>query len=353
LSDLPSPALETLAYHNANLISLRLDFCGHLDDASFKVFSTSLPSLQRLELLGPFLVRPAAWQAFFKSHPKLEAFLVTQSPRFNEACMASLVKNCPGITDLRLKEIGHMNDSFLSQIKLLKGGLRHLDLSDPTESCHESAMIVLMRSIGKSLTHLNVSKHSLLGDQFLSKGLQPHAKTLQSLTLTHLPELTDEGVSNFFTAWKNPPLLSLDLSRNEVLGSLALQSLVNHSGKQLEELNINGWKDVGEDALKVIGLLASELKKLDVGWCRAVDDFLLKMWFEGELVRGVHKGGCGNLQEVRVWGCNKVSHSCPRKVRFFFFVCWCFDLLTFFAFAEGHQCSWCRITHISLKLAVR
>lgn len=267
--------------------------------------------------------------------------------------MASLVKNCPGITDLRLKEIGHMNDSFLSQIKLLKGGLRHLDLSDPTESCHESAMIVLMRSIGKSLTHLNVSKHSLLGDQFLSKGLQPHAKTLQSLTLTHLPELTDEGVSNFFTAWKNPPLLSLDLSRNEVLGSLALQSLVNHSGKQLEELNINGWKDVGEDALKVIGLLASELKKLDVGWCRAVDDFLLKMWFEGELVRGVHKGGCGNLQEVRVWGCNKVSHSCPRKVRFFFFVCWCFDLLTFFAFAEGHQCSWCRITHISLKLAVR
>ena len=297
-----------------NLTSLRLDFCGHLDDVSFKVFSTSLPSLQRLELLGPFLVRPAAWQAFFESHPKLEAFLITQSPRFDETCMKSLVKNCPGIIDLRLKEIGYMNDSFLSQIKLLKNGLRHLDLADPTESCTESATVALMRSIGKSLTYLNLTNHSLLGDQFLSKGLQPHTEALRSLILSHLPGLTDEGVSNFFAEWKNPPLLSLDLSRNEVLGSLSLESLMKHSGKHLEELTINGWKDVGEDALKSIGRLARELKKLDVGWCRAVDDFLLKMWFEGELVRGVQKGGCGGLQEVKVWGCNKISHSCPRKV---------------------------------------
>ena len=224
------------------------------------------------------------------------------------------MKNCPAIIDLRLKEIGHLNDSFLGHIKLLKRGLRHLDLADPTESCTDKAMIALMRSIGNSLTYLNLSKHRLLGDQFLSKGLQPYVKALQSLTLSHLPELTDEGVSNFFGAWKNSPLLFLDMSRNEVLGSLSLESLVKHSGKQLEELNINGWKDVGEDALKTIGQLAREMKKLDVGWCRAVDDFLLKMWFEGELVRGVHKGGCGNLQEVKVWGCNKVSHSCPRKV---------------------------------------
>ena len=235
--------------------------------------------------------------------------------------MKSLVENCSEIIDLRLKEVGHMNDSFLNQIKLLKKGLKHLDLADPTESCTESAMIALMRSIGKSLTYLNVSKHSLLGDRFLSKGLQPHAKVLQSLTLSYLPELTDESVSKFFGAWKNPPLKYLDMSRNEVLGSSSLKSMMKHSGEQLEELNINGWKDVEEPGLKSIGLLAKHLKKLDVGWCRAVDDFLLKMWFEGEMVQGVHKGGCENLQEVKVWGCNKISHSCPRKVGSFW---WCF-----------------------------
>ena len=115
---------------------------------------------------------------------------------------------------------------------------------------------------------------------------------------------------------------------------------MKHSGKQLEELNINGWKDVDEDALKSIGRLGKELKKLDVGWCRAVDDFLLKMWFEGEVVRGVHKGGCGNLKEVKVFGCNKISHSCPRKVSslvvfFELFFAHCFSL------AERHRCSWC------------
>ena len=149
-------------------------------------------------------------------------------------------------------------------------------------------MTALMRSIGKSLTYLNVSKHRLLGDQFLSKGLQPHTKALQSLTLSYLPELTDEGLSKFFAEWKNHTLLCLDLSRNEELGGLSLQSLMKRSGKQLEELNINGWKDVDEDALKSIGRLGKALKKLDVGWCRAVDDFLLKMWFEGKVVRGVH-----------------------------------------------------------------
>ena len=260
--------------------------------------------------------------------------------------MKSLVTNCPDIIDLRLKEIGHMNDTFVDQIKLLKGGLRYLDLSDPTESCTDSAMIALMRSIGKSITHLNVSKHILLGDEFLSKGLQPHANALQSLNLSRLPELTDEGVSKFFGAWKNPPLLSFNMSRNEVLGSLSLESLLKHSGKQLEELNINGWKDVSEDALKLIGRLAKGLKKLDVGWCRAVDDFLLKLWFEGELVLGVKKGGCQSLQELKVWGCNKISHSCPRKVRFLV-VFWV--IVYSHCSLEGYHCSRCRITYVSLK----
>ena len=117
-----------------------------------------------------------------------------------------------------------MSDSFLSQIKLLKK--RYLDLTNPTESCTESAKIALMRSIGKSLTYLNVSNDSLLGDQILYKGLQPHAKALQSLSLSHLLKLTGENASNFYGAWKNPPLKSLDISRNEVLRSLSLESLV-------------------------------------------------------------------------------------------------------------------------------
>ncbi|KIM49781.1 hypothetical protein M413DRAFT_408092 [Hebeloma cylindrosporum] len=319
VTNLPSPALETLAYHNANLTSLRLDFCGHLDDTAFKVFSTGLPLLQRIELLGPFLVRPAGWQEFFKAHTNLQGFLVTQSPRFDEACMKSLATHCSGIKELRLKEIGKLGDPFLLDIHRFKNGLWYLDLSEPSHSCSEKAVIALLRAVGRDLTHLNLSKHDELTNHFLDEGLRPHVSKLESLTISHLPELTDAGVGEFFINWtNNPPLLSLDMSRNSELGTQALAAALKHSGKRLENLNINGWKDTDDDSLKMIGLVAFELKRLDVGWCRMVDDFLVQCWLEGELKRGSRTGGCRNLEEIKVWGCNKVSHTCPRKVRYYY-----------------------------------
>lgn len=307
--------METLAYHNANLVSLRLDFCGRLTDESFKVWTTSLPALERLELLGPFLVRSSAWQEFFKKHPKLESFLITQSPRFDLDCMTALVTYCPAVKELRLREFEHMQDAFLDEIKKLKHGLHSLDLSDPSKSCSEKALLKLVATIGKTLVHLNLSRHSLITDIFLIKGLQVNAKCLESLTLSQLPELTDAGVAKFFDDWTgNAPLLALDLSGNNYLAGMALEAILKHSAKRLEQLNINGWKDVGYDELKIIGHSAFELKKVDVGWCRAVDDFLLKEWLEGENVKGVLKGGCKSLEEIKVWGCNKVSAACYRKV---------------------------------------
>ncbi|KAF8179663.1 hypothetical protein BJ912DRAFT_1023871 [Pholiota molesta] len=310
-TNLPSPALETLAYHNRNLVSLRLDFCGHLDDAAFRVFSTSLPSLKRLELLGPFLVRPAAWQNFFETHPDLEAFLVTQSPRFDDACIASLVQHCPGIKDLRLKEIGKMNDVFLEAIEALQGGLRHLDISDPSASCSEAAAVALLRAVGGALEYLNVSKHAELTDAFLMDGLLPHTGALETLTLSHLPELTDAGVAKFFDAWgeHNAPLTTLDISRNDALGSGAVESALKHSGRRLAALNINGLKDTSEDALNMIGRSAPELRRLDAGFCRGVDDFVVQVWLEGENKDGVQRGGCRALEEIKVWGCNRVTKS--------------------------------------------
>ncbi|KAF9522608.1 RNI-like protein [Crepidotus variabilis] len=313
VTSLNSPALETLAYHNSNLVSLRLDFCGQLTDESLKVWTTSLPSLERLELLGPFLVRPPGWQAFFKAHPNLEGFLLTQSPRFDITCMQALVSNCAGLKDLRLKEVGLIDDSFVAEIQKLDSGVRLLDLSDPSKTCSQSAIIELMTAIGSTLEHLDLSKHDDLGHDFLTEGLQPHVTQLETLALAYLPELTDDGVAQFFKEWKNAPLRSLNFSRNQELAGSSLNAILKHSGERLEHLNINGWKTAPENELKRIGRTCVELRKLDVGWCREVDDFLLLAWLNGEKVRGAVKGGCKRLEEVKVWGCNKVTASCPRK----------------------------------------
>lgn len=305
-----------------------------MDDTVIDVWATSLPSLTRLELLGPFLIRVPAWQKFFQSHPQLESFLITQSPRFDLDCVKSLVDNCKGLKDLRLKEIGKMDDAFLLHLKKLKKGpLRYLDLSDPvpTNSFSDTAVIGLLKIVGSTLIHLDLSKHINLTDAFLKDGVRPYVSTLQTFNLSGLPELTDEGVAEFFTSWTevatptvtpstrggkkkqtrtqnktqngNRPLTSLDLSRNPSLSSLSLEAIMQHSGRALQALNINAWKDTSQDALNLIAE-AKELKNLDLGWCREVDDFVVKGILDG----------CEKMQEIKVWGCNRVTDNCPRKV---------------------------------------
>lgn len=304
---LEPPALITLALLNPNLTSLRIDFCGHLDNAVLNGWSTSLPSLVRLELLGPFLVHPSAWIHFFQSHPQLEALLLNQSPRFDLECMSKLANFCPNLTVLRLKEIGKLDDAFLPFISSLQR-LEQLDLSSPTMSCSDDGLIALLEKCGARLTHLDLSEHKELGDDFLKYGLQEFAPNLVSLRLDNLPALTDEGVAMFFRAWLPSVLTTLSIARApNVGGAQALPALLDCAGSTLSTLSINAWRETTPEALEKIGS-ARELRVLDVGWNRAVDNFVIKAIMDG----------CPKLEEIKCWGCNRVTANCPRKVRSLF-----------------------------------
>ncbi|KAK0206611.1 RNI-like protein [Desarmillaria ectypa] len=293
-------AFQTLAHLNPNLTTLRLDFCGLLSDEVMSVWSTSLPNLVSLQLLGPFLVRPPSWINFFESHPQLECFKITQSPRFDIKCVETLITTSQKtLHTLGLKEIGKMSDKFFNCIKLLEGRLTYLDISEPGESCSEAAIIAMLSTVASTLTYLDLSNHTEVSDKVLRLGLQPYSKAITSLSLRNLPELTDTGVADFFKSWTaNPPLTFLDISRIHLLNKDALLAILAHSGSSLQELNINGWRDIDNETLEEIGKQARDLKKVDLGFCRGVDDFTVKSIIEGS------KGG---LQEVKVWGCNRVE----------------------------------------------
>lgn len=211
-----------------------------------------------------------------------------------------------------------MSDAFLDEIagSSFSSILTYLDISCPGgESCSDAALVNLLSEIGGSLRHLDVSKHDLLTDEFVLGGLKEFAHHLESLIISHLPEVTSKALASLFSEWENPPLVALDASRNPELQTDALEAIMNHSGSRLESLNINGWKDVDEAGLRKIGRKGKEMKQLDVGFCRNVDDFIIKAWLEGEDVKGLKKGGCKELVELKVWGCNRVSANCPKKVR--------------------------------------
>ncbi|KAI0328035.1 RNI-like protein [Cubamyces sp. BRFM 1775] len=305
VTNLTPPALCTLASLNPNLTSLRLDFCGHMDDSVIAAWAAALPQLKRVELLGPFLVRAPAWQAFFRAHPNLEGFLITQSPRFDVECMRALVQSCSHLRELRLKEVGQLSDKFLVELQALGGQLTYLDLSYPGngEAIHESALIDFLTQAGSLLEHLDLSGIANVTDGVLFRGVKPHVLKLNTLVLANNVELTDAGVAEFFDTWQGAPLSNADLSRNPDLSDAALVALLKHSGGDLTELNINGWKGVSENALKHIPKLALNLTKLDVGFCRSVDNFLIKDILDR----------CAHVQEIKVWGCQRITEHCPRK----------------------------------------
>ncbi|GJE90230.1 RNI-like protein [Phanerochaete sordida] len=310
-TNLTPPSLCALASLNPNLTTLRLDFCGRMDNSVLAAWNKSLPALTRIELLGPFLVHASTWQSFFESHPKLTGFLITQSPRFDVKCIESLVENCEGLTELRLKEVGKLADDFLPHIKKLAGQLTYLDLSSPgePEAVSNDALTDLLTAVGAGLRHLDLSGHALLGDGFLFQGLKPHTRQLESLALALTPELTDAGVAEFFATWAgaaappNPPLRHAALGRNPELGGAALAALLAHSGAALESVDVNGWKAAPEDVLNTLGARAPRLRRVDVGWCREASDWTVKALVEG----------CPDLVEVKVWGCQRVTANCPRK----------------------------------------
>ncbi|KAJ7873928.1 hypothetical protein B0H14DRAFT_3106798 [Mycena olivaceomarginata] len=262
-TNLAPDGFSTLGHLNPNLTSLRLDFCGPLNDTVMASWNNSFPNLVSLELLGPFLVREAAWTAFLKSHPNLEAFLITQSPRFSLDCLTTLIDNSK-------------NDPPPSRSARELTNLTYLDLAEPSDSLTDDAAIALLAAVGANLTHLDLSGHSALTDDFLAHGIDTHMHTLASLALTHLPELTDAGLA---ASARTPS-----------------RRVVAHSGMALQELNINGWKDVGQEVLNQLAG-CRDLRRLDVGWCREVDDWVVKRIVEG----------CRALVELKVWGCNRVE----------------------------------------------
>ena len=305
--DLEQNALCALANLNPNLTTLRLDYCGRINDAVIASWNTSLPNLTSIELLGPFLVRAPAWQSFFKAHPNLGGFRITQNPRFDTDCLKELVKNSPELKELRLREVGKICDDFLEVLESSGLALTHLDLAYPgnAELIGEMAIMSLVEKIGPTLKHLDFSGITSITDEFFLHSLKEHGSNLESLTMTDLEELTDERIGQFFSEWeKNPGLTSVDLSRNQTLSSLALNGVLQHSGPQLKSLSINGWKATSNESLNMIAELATGLSKIDVGWCREVDDFALAK------IQDL----CDNLKDLSCWGCNRVTPAARKRV---------------------------------------
>lgn len=208
------------------------------------------------------------------------------------------------LTELRLCEIGKMRDDWLPVLSNLTN-LTYLDLSSPSESLTDDAVIDLLSHLGSELRHLDLSSNVGLTDKVLIEGLAVHTRVLDTLIMSTIEGLTDEGVAEFFEKYQeHQPLTKIDLTRNHNLSSDALTALVAHSGSGLVDLSINGWKETSNEALMAAAKELPRVQSIDVGWCREVDNFFIKSLLDE----------CKALKCLKIYGCNRVTVDCPRKV---------------------------------------
>ncbi|KAG9099291.1 hypothetical protein FS749_001608 [Ceratobasidium sp. UAMH 11750] len=307
-SRLEPSAFHTLIALNPNLRTLRLRFCRGVDSTVLPHFASDLSHLTHLELFGAFLARAPAFIDFFNEiGDRLESFLLSHSPRFDLACCETMVTNCAAsLTELRLCYVGKLDDSWLPLLHSCKN-LKRLELSYPggEASLTDEPTIELLRTIGVNLEFLNLSGHHSLSDDVLLEGVMPHIAHLRTLKMSNAPLLTDEGVARFFSEY-NPQaeFECVKMRQNAALASDSLRALLERpTSAVIRDLIINGWKDADEESCRLIATLCPELRKVDVGFVRAVDDYVIKEILEG----------CKKVEEISCFGCNKVTEACPKK----------------------------------------
>ncbi|CAE6495253.1 unnamed protein product [Rhizoctonia solani] len=307
-SRLDPPAFHTLIALNPNLEQLRLDYCRGVDSTVLSSFATGLTNLTHLDLYGAFLARAPAFIEFFNTiGSRLECFRLTHSPRLDFDCCQALVKNCAdSLTDLRLSNVGKLEDSWLPLLHRC-ANLKRLELSYPggEASLTSEPISELLGVVGPGLEHLDLSGHPQLEDDVLIEGVIPHAPNLTSLKMSTVPLFTDAGVAQFFTEYNEKAGFEcLEMQGNSLLSSDSLCALLDRPMSiTIRQLSVNGWKDAEEEACKLIPTSCPELRKLDIGFVRSVDDYLIKEILDG----------CSKVEEISCFGCNRVTEACPKK----------------------------------------
>ncbi|CUA74241.1 DNA repair protein rhp7 [Rhizoctonia solani] len=307
-SRLDPPAFHTLIALNPNLEQLRLDYCRGVDSTVLPSFATGLANLTHIDLYGAFLARAPAFIEFFNAiGSRLETFRLTHSPRLDLDCCQALVQNCAdSLTDLRLSNVGKLEDSWLPLLHRCTR-LKRLELSYPggDASLTNESVIELLSVIGGELEHLDLSGQPQLEEDVLIEGVLPHAPNLTRLGMSNVPLLTDKAVAQFFTEYNEKAGLEyLEMKNNPLLSSDSLRAFLDRpTSIAIRQLSINGWKDAEEEACKLIPSSCPQLRTLDVGFVRSVDDYLIKEILDG----------CSKIEEISCFGCNRVTQACPRK----------------------------------------
>ncbi|ORZ22686.1 hypothetical protein BCR41DRAFT_302825 [Lobosporangium transversale] len=303
-TDINALGLQNIAQFCPSLRSLKLKFCGRIDDSVMDYYTSHLSQLTSLSLIGPILITEASYIKFFEAMgERFTRFELKHSARFSLKALKALCDNCPNLTHLRLGDCGQMDDEWMEPISNLTK-LKSLRLRNPERDRVSTEKVVkLIQAVGSGLEELELKGFVEIEDPVLLDAIRPSCVRLERLNISGCEEFTTEAIQTLFKDWTvNRGLSYINLENCVMLKDEALMAITAHSATTLETLNIKGLDELTKDALLTI-TKCENLTMLDASWCRAMDDEVME-----QLVKSASR-----LNKVVVWGDHRLTECCPSR----------------------------------------
>ncbi|KAL2760492.1 hypothetical protein ACRALDRAFT_2056563 [Sodiomyces alcalophilus JCM 7366] len=278
--------LETFSLHGANLLS---------EDRWEKFLSTK----------GEHLVKLSVW--FTDRH-------------FGDNIVSRLHSWCPKLERLKIDGNQELTSEGVKTIGKMQS-IRQLYLRI-TQKITPKALVSLIRDIGAKLEVLVLADVPECNDEVLG-AIKSHCTALRKLRIMESEHVTDEGFTDLFTNWSNPPLRNISFTACRHLDSIVprdnpdkvglcsdgFRAMMEHSGQKLKQLDVSSCRHVGREAFEEVfseSKTYPELLSIDVSFCEDADDLIV-----GRIFRS-----CPALKELKVFGCMRISQGVqpPRNV---------------------------------------
>ncbi|AMD21594.1 HFL262Wp [Eremothecium sinecaudum] len=305
-------AYKQLAVFTPHLTKLSLQMCGQLNNEAILFIADKLPKLEEIYLDGPFLIDECTWIAFFqKMRNRLKAFHISNTHRFNDAALESLLQNSgETLESIQLSRLDALSAYGLLTQYLRNENFHTLILQYPADEKHVSDEIIikLLGSLGSNLKVLKLDGCTDLTDSVLTDGLTPFLRYgdkpsfLETLSLEELDQITSDGFLYFVSSVALPNLRNLSLCRCLQLDDSSIVELwINECAKSLVYLNLNSLKQLTSMVFTL--MQCPNLKQLNLGFVRCVNDDAIKVIVEQNPA----------LEIIEVYGNNSITSKATVK----------------------------------------
>lgn len=265
-------------------------------------------ALESFSIHGANLIDDERWNTFMAQKGSCLRVLKVYytDGHFGDEQLALLPMLCPDLQRLKISHNQKATDKGIAQLANFKN-LQHLSLElyIPTNS---PPYVDVLNSIGPALRTFSLATVLGINDSVL-EAIHENCQNLSKLRITDNEVLTDKAFANLFTNWYNPPLTFVDLHKCRHIDaaspfdnpcgiglcSLGFEALMAHSGSALKYLDINSCRHISLESFEAVfapGKIYPELTKMNLSFCRNVNDFVVVCIFRA----------CPNLKTLEVFG---------------------------------------------------